>query len=635
MSAGTCAIARARLATYVNSLAGPSPLRERAATGIKAGFVGSVVTPARAIAGNASWGALRALVLQPVEAGYDVLASLARSAATGGKVSPAEFRTVANSLTADGFRAIGRGFTRGATPIRDALRTARGLKPGTGFGPRVATFVDELRVRLDAGQAGNALEHGRTVYKSRVAQTLVDAALAVVEAADRPFWHAAHELSVASQARLLALREGAKGRAFADRARHWTEHPTDEMLMRATDDANFATFKDRTLLAEGASWVKRGLARAAETAPTAPPGSYLYGVQASRRAGAAAASLGAELNVPFTGVPSAVAARVSGMSPLGLLSLAFDRTQAQRVRTLAHVSVGAAGMWMGYELASRGLLTGPRADSAADRADDEAAGRIPFGVQLGGHWVGVASLGPFAAPLFMGAALYRLRQEEPDAGLADQALAMGGTTGKYLLGQTYLSNADRVVQAAQDPRRFASLAASQIPTPAFLGQAERALDPVPREARTFGERVLDRVPGGNLALPRRLASFGALPDRTPVERAAAVLSPFPVSRGRTSPAMAELRRLGVSVGMPARAVTVGGRRVTIPDSAYRAMVDAAGRELEAAVRDAMADQDYRRMSDEDRRAWLSNLADGIRAAQRAPVRADMLGRTPAPRQGSR
>ena len=53
MAKTSCALARARLARRVAELR-PAGKIEKATTAVKAGFVGSIVTPMRALAGNTS-----------------------------------------------------------------------------------------------------------------------------------------------------------------------------------------------------------------------------------------------------------------------------------------------------------------------------------------------------------------------------------------------------------------------------------------------------------------------------------------------------------------------------------------------------------------------------------------------------
>lgn len=622
MATGVCALSRAKLARYVEGLR-ESSSREKFTTGVRAGFVGSVVTPLRAVAGNASWGGMRAALLQPAEAGADYVLSVAKAARTGFTVAPGEFREVASALDVAGLRAMGRGFREGAGPITEALHAARGLRAGTPFGKRLRAFLDEAAARLDADpQAGRVLDDvQRVTYRSPVLQAATDAAFLAVEAADRPFWRLAYQGSLYAQAKLYGIKQGLSGAARDAEVARLLAAPTDEMIVRATDDALFATFKDKGALATIATGAKRAVKAVADRAPDTDASPYVRGAQAARQRGAQAADVLLELNVPFVGVPSAVAARSAGMSPLGLLSLLADATQAQRARTIAHASVGAGFLWLGAELWKVGRLTGPAPTDPRQRADERLAGRPAFAVKIGDTWVGVASLGPVAAPLFMGAAFAARAEEEPDASIANQVLAGAGATGRYFTSQTYLQGVQRIVDAAGDEKKLGAFVASQLPTPALAGQLERALDPYPREARSFGERLVDRVPGGNAALPRALGPFGEVPARMAAERVGAVLSPFPLSQDRDTPELAELRRLGVELGMPSRTLTVGGRRRELPREEYRAVVARFGEMAPALLRDVLGDPDFRALPDAEKRRTLQRLLTDLREAAADPARA--------------
>jgi len=614
-----CALARIKLARFVAEIRTVSGT-EKATTAIKAGFVGSLVTPMRAVAGNTSWGGMRALVLQPAEAGVDYLLSLGRSARTGFRVKPRELREVANALDADGVGAMWRGFKQGTAPVRGAYAATAGQP----IGQRVRNFVQELSARLDAEAITNVLDVERVKYASPVTQTLVDGAFAVLEAADRPFWRAAFDGSIYMQSKLLAIREGATGAERAARARQYFEHPTEEMLARATDDAHYATFKDRNLLSKLATGAKQATRRLADTEPDPAASPYAQAAQRAKQRGAQVGTVMLEQNLPFVGVPSSVAYKMAAVSPLGLLSPNVLGNQAQRARALATAGVGTAMWAAGLALYKEGRITGPMPEDAKERAQWRADGRIPFAVRLGDHWVGLLSLGPASVPLFMGAQLARIRDEEPDAGVPEQAVRGALAAGHVLTEQSYLDGVKRLIDAFGDERAASSLLVSQIPVPAVLGQATRAADPYARDARTLGERVLSRVPGGSFALPKAQAPTGEFVRKSTAERVAAVASPFPMRRASDSPVLTELRRLGVSIGMPSRTMREGGRSTPIARADYEAFVRDAGRETMQALAAMVGDAEYAAMSDDERRLWLENVIGTIRANARQPVRAKTL-----------
>jgi hypothetical protein len=219
MPAGSCARSLERSSLVRSPNSATRARSRRATTAIKAGFVGSVVTPLRAVVGNASWGGLRHLALQPAESAVDYMLSVGKSARTGFKVQPHEFREISNALDADGVRAMWSGFRKGGKPISGAYQAAKGA--GGPIPKRVAAFVQELSTRLDADNVAKVLDVERVKYSSPVTQTLIDGAFAVLEAADRPFWKLAFDGSIYMQSKLMAIREGLSGPAL-DRDRRTT-----------------------------------------------------------------------------------------------------------------------------------------------------------------------------------------------------------------------------------------------------------------------------------------------------------------------------------------------------------------------------------------------------------------------------
>lgn len=614
MSVTSCALARQRLVSFVEGL------RERGVvtkgtTAVKAGYVGSIVTPMRAVVGNASWGGLKHLAIQPTEAAVDYMVALARSAATGFKVQPHEFREVALMLDRAGVGVMVRGFKKGAGPMREAWSA----REGDSIGARVASFIEEARLRLDADGAANVIEHERVTYKHRTTQALVDGAFMVLEALDRPWWKMAFDGSLHMQATVHAIRSGAKGAARKQLIAELFETPTDEMLARATDDANQATFKDRNLMSRTATHLKRGINREAETAPTAPKKTTEYALQRSRQIGAKGGQVAVELNVPFTGVPSSVAYKVLATSPLGFFSpnLLFG-SAPQRIRALAQAGVGSALWALGYQLAQDGLVSGLPPETPSDWAQWDAEGRQALSVKIGNTWVGVNSLGPAAIPLIMGAQLRQYRADNPDAALGEQAGAMAATMGRVFSEQAYMTGIRRALEAMDDPEsKGTALAVSQIPIPAASGQVARALDPYVRENHTIRQRLTNRIPILSQTNPAKLDPTGQPVRRTPMERVGAAVSPFPLRESKDTPLLAEMRRLGVTFGMPSRTEQIDGRRYPITPDAYRQMVQQMGPEVVAAIEDLLEDPEYLELTDEERAAELKAVIAAVKRDERA------------------
>jgi len=270
--ADSCALAREKLARTVSRMR-PAGTLEKATTLIKTGFLGSVVTPLKAVGGNALSLGYRTVLEHPVRAGVDYLHAVAKSALDHNfSLSPDEYRTMRFSLNADGIGRLWSGLKAGAAPTRLAIQDAAGaFKAGTSVRASVrnavATFADQLNTRLNAEQVNRTLDYREIKYQSPVVDAVVNSVMGVMEAVDRPYWRASHDFSLQVQARTLAAAEGLSGESFKARTAQLFSAPTDEMVFRAVDDANYATFKNKNFLSRMGSAVKRGAQQIAEKAP--------------------------------------------------------------------------------------------------------------------------------------------------------------------------------------------------------------------------------------------------------------------------------------------------------------------------------------------------------------------------------
>jgi hypothetical protein len=611
----SCALAKAKLARFVSELRSATTV-EKTTTAIKAGYLTGVTTPLKAFGGNASWNALNELAIKPVAVAIDQLRAIGASARHGFKASPIEFRTLASSLDADGISAMIGGFAKGTRPVRDAFRSTRAsINSWRDVRAGLRTFAEELSTRLDAEQVANALEFDRVKYKSPVVQSMVDGAYAVQEAVDRPYYQLSLNSSLYAQAKLMALKEGAKGEQLAQRSAFYFQTPTDEMLARATDDAMWATFKNRGILHEGASWVKQRLRQMADTKVDANASRLDQEIAKGRRVVGATGSVAVETNIPFTGVPSSIASKVANLSPLGILGVAASTSPEVFARRLATAGVGA-GLWaIGYELADKGLITTGQPTNPAEKADWEARGRQPWSLKIDDYWMDARWLAPVMAPVFMGAKLHELRKSATDASPVEVGARATAESGRFLTEQTYAQSIKRLIDALEDPeKKGTALLTSQIPTPAIVGQVTRAADPYRRAPETMRERVLDKV-GADQLLPKAQGPFGDLPPRTPLERISEVALPGRLRKSHETPVLEELDRLQVAIGKPGKTVRMLGVPLQRTREEYRTLVNTVGPQLERELARLIALPEYQAATDEEKSHAIDRLVTTLRGSE--------------------
>ncbi len=624
--AGACVLARKRLTDFVGGLA-QGGTAEKIGAGIKAGMIFGVSAPAKGLVGNASFGGLRMLAEQPMEAGVDYLLSLGRSAATGFTVPTHQFREVVSAMDADGFKAFGGGIGKGVGTVRDGMKAGaqavKGLAPGTPFAEKIAAYIDEISLHLAADAQKNGINNPTTRIQSPAARAFVQTAFAAVEAVDRPFFEGSFDMSVYMQAKLGAVRQGFKkgDPRFEVEVQRLLAAPTDEMKLRALDDAMYATFKGKPA---AAAMIERGRKFVQQMADE--------GDTSGKRVGGMMASLAMDVTVPFTGVPTDIVSKAAARTPLGLVSprmiggvidMAKGKAggQAAVARAVAPAALGTGMIALGYQWARDGKLTGAPSSSSNERADNSAT-RGDYSIKVGGQWVDIRTLGPVAIPLLVGADLARKQAKSPEAGAMDMAAAGAGSVGKAVVENSFAQGIKRTIEAAQDPEnKMGALAAGAVPIPSLLGQVTRAIDDTPREANGIGQRLMARTPLG-LLLPAKGTPLGEAPKKSVVERISPMLG-FPTKQDRDTPEMAEVRRLGLSVGMPERKTSINNQSVEIPREVYGKMLDTQGDRVLPAIRRLMADSAYIAVDDEEKKRRLRITIQRQKDAARNPIRRDI------------
>ena len=646
MAANSCALAMQKLkdAAYSWSDGDKSHLVsskiERIGTAIKSGYVGSVVTPMRAVAGNATWGTFLQLAREPLAVGIDVVRSTGQSAMTGFKVPTSEFRTLASALDADGMTAFYRGFGKGTKPITEAWAAARSADNSP-----TSTFVQELRQRLAADPAvpNSSVEHKRTVYGTKEMQTFTDGAFAILEGADRPWWMAAFDTEMYRLAKLKGIKEGLKGDALKKRSAEHMANPSDEMKLRANEAANYATFKDRNPLSQMATSGKMNIKRKADKGVDPTADKETQAAQRGAQRLWKLADLVAETKLPFTGVPSSVAGKMVSVSPFGFLNPdLYSGSNLKMARGLANAGAGSGMVIVGMIAADKGLLTGGTPRDANERAQWTEAGIQPFSINIdalfdggrpakkGDTWVGLRILGPAASSLYMGFAMRHALKDEPDSPV--KAFGKGvATQAEFLTQQTYLQSIGEMVETIKGGGSVGRVAASSIPTPALIGQVSRAVDPYVREQKGFTAVAKGKIGLGHTN-PRMLGPTGALPRKSALERVGAVASPFPFRTSRDTETLQEIRRLNVPFGMPDRNISMGKgqpeKRLTHAD--YEQFVTAIGRPTMDAIEEWMADPDFQQLDDDTKRDVLGKVVSQIRSGGRNALKSRLSAQEATP-----
>lgn len=580
MPSQACLLARAKLAQHVAKLR-ESATAEKVGTAIKAGYLASAKTVLRNDLGNATFGGMEYLVGRPLAVALDNVIAHVKSAATFGEIKPYEYRQMANTVSFG-------GLARGAKGIRDGVARATQL----------------LKTNIDPEEMANKYVVDRTTYNSSAWDTAVHRVFNMLEANDKPFWHFAYETSLYGRAKLLAIREGLKGDALAARTNELLNTPTDEMHLGALDDAQYATFKNETVIGRGLGKLRQGLS-------THPIGK-----------------VAASINIPFTHVASAMTMAGVDYSPLGFLRLAWDAVGSDPAmrgvilrRDLGRLGAGAGLFALGYGLARIGRISGDYPTSPNQRSQNDLENQPANSIRIGGRWLDYRWLGPLSIAIAMGSAY-----EQHGAGAA---LAAPLTEGiKAVTELSVLTGLSRFIEALQDPaHKGSSLVASQIPVPPLLGQIAQAIDPVSRVSHSVPQRIEARLPFVSKRLPARITQFGDT-----LRKPGGPLLPFvDITNSRPSTATdvtREMDRLGVRInnfGSTIRVLGQGSVRRT-PEE-YNAILKAFGPLKRRALERLIASPAYRAASDDDKQKAIEIVLRQVQSIGNTVDKARRLGRS--------
>jgi len=376
-------------------------------------------------------------------------------------------------------------------------RTTVGSLQGTLSGGKIGvnSAVDVMKYGFDPNETITKFDIKRVTWKNNpVEQALkkyTDFVFNSLSAQDKPFWNASYARSLYDQAAAMALNQGRKGnKKFIQGL---VDNATEQMKTIATNDANYATFKDKNMISNIAAGFKRAAGQKEWS------------------------KLPAEIVAPFTGVPSSIVGKTIDYSPLGLIKgikdvgkvMTKDVPDLQRkaAQELGRGTIGTALFALGSYLMSKGLMTGQPKDDK-ERKQWELEGRQQNSILVNGKWRSINSVGPQTLILLAGAK-FDEEMNDPEGSMAKYGL----TLVQDQLGQTFLSGVQQPLQAITDPNRYGkSYVGNQVASfiPNIVKDTSKALDPLSRETDTgsFAGNIKTSVQSGipiwrNQMTPRR------------------------------------------------------------------------------------------------------------------------------------
>jgi endonuclease YncB( thermonuclease family) len=413
-----------------------------------------------------------------------------------------------------------------------------------------------------------------------------------LSAEDELFKGMARRMELAGLAVRTAKREGLSGDAGRTRVAELLANPTDEMLEKAFDYGRYVTFQ-RPLGAAG-----RHISQFTQSMP------------------------GAKFILPFVRTPTNLLKFTIERSPAAPLidtwRADFKAGGARRDLAVAKALVGSGVGAAVMEMAGQGFITGagPADDGAKQimRAD----GWQPYSVRIGDKYYSYQRLDPFASTLGIAASMSELQDHMTDRQRDNVAMLVTASIMQSLTSKTWLSGIGNLVEAVNDPARYAGdfieRLVSSAAVPAGVAQVARTVDPTLREAEGILDAIRARIPGESKKLPPRRDVWGE-PQSGEGGVGPDIISPLWLSSRKNDPINEALLAAGAHISRPKR--EVDGRRLSAEEyGKYRELTGALGRH---ALGEAIGSSEWEAMSRDDQQDAVSDIMRDARKQAKAAL----------------
>lgn len=375
----------------------------------------------------------------------------------------------------------------------------KGIKEGSGYAK------DIMRTGIDTtGEIDSKWRDQRTNYGNslggKLAQGYTDFVFNSLNASDKIFRGSAEKMSIANQAKAIAINEKLKGSERKARIEQLINNPTNAMLENAKHDADMATFQQDTGLGQ---FVAKG-----------------------RQAGGITKKA-TDIIMPFTGVPSAVADQLVNYSPLGVVKgvkqvadlrkavkngLDDSTITALQRKASTQLGRGITGTMLlgaGLALANAGVLSGqPRDDN--EKRQWAAEGKKANALKIGNTWIPIDTLSPQMILAAAGAnteSRIKNGQGALEAGLNTLGDGVKSWTEQgYMTG---IKDAIDTITGDKDLNKYAIQQATSL-IPNGIRKTAAAMDDKARQVNygDLGESMQNAIPLWRNGLPAKYDIYG-------------------------------------------------------------------------------------------------------------------------------
>ena len=475
-----------------------------------------------------------------------------------------------------GARSVGlvQGVKEG---LRQAARTLR-----TGESSDFAGKVDTVHQDAIGGTAGKVI---RTPTR-------------LLSSADELYKAMARRMELNGLAVRKAAADGLRGEAGKRRVAELVANPTEDMLEQAFDYGRYLTFQ-------------RPLGKVGRAATMLSNSSPVM-----------------KMVLPFVRTPTNLLKFSLERSPAAPLLSEWRRDfragGAKRDLAMARAMVGSGVGALVMEMASQGQITGNGPADEKAKALLRADGWQPYSIRVGDRYVSYQRLDPFASTLGVAAGMVELQDHMTEKQREDVALLVTASVMQNLSSKTWLSGLGDLVDAVNDPARYASgwfkRTAGSLAVPAGVAQVARTADPTLREADTILDAIRRRVPGLSENLPEQRDAWGR-PVTSEGGMGPDIISPVWQSTRRNDPVNNALLDAGVTI--PAF------RRDGMSPEQYGQYRERAGSISYDGVASLIGSSEWGGMAQEDRQDEVDRI---VRAARKEAKQSN-VGQVPPPPPG--
>jgi len=277
--------------------------------------------------------------------------------------------------------------------------------------------------------------------------------------------------------------------------------------------------------------------------------------------------------IPFVKTPTNILKFGLARSPLGIAKdsylLAFSKDfreqftnargmEANELRGRIATAVMFTSGVSYYLMNNEGAITGGGPQNADEKATLIATGWQPYSLKIGDKYVSYQRLDPIATPLGILADLgeySRLNpKEKEDDDMAAVFSACAMTLTYNLTDKSYLRGLNNLMKAVQDPATYLPKLVRDIGAgfvPNAVNQMQNTEhEIILRDARSFADATLKRIPGASEVVPPRRTILGDAIFRENPAGLLGPVNPFNISTAKNDPVAQEMSTLNGHFGMP-------------------------------------------------------------------------------------